>query len=136
MNENDFKRWVRDSWAGWLESYEPRRGTGIGIPDIQIVVDKVLIPVELKVGEIENGWVIPREVRPAQIQWHRELNHYGVRTVLLIGVYDYEDEVWLPYPIDGRLIANWRNGFEIIETIPELLFDSMFTRWCRKLLTT
>ncbi len=35
-------KWIRDNWDGWIESYEPRLGSSVGIPDIQIVVDGIL----------------------------------------------------------------------------------------------
>jgi len=136
MNESDFKKWVRKNWPWWVESYEPRRGTGIGIPDLQIVVGGRLVPVELKMGEFHNGKLITREVRPAQIAWHREINSYGIRTVLLVGAYDFGKEEWRAYPIDARRINDWRNGFEVGEPLVENNFASLFDLWCQQLLTT
>ena len=107
MNEADFKKFVRDSWDGWLESYEPRRGSGVGMADIQIVSDGRLIPIELKIGFITDKKLCVSEIRPAQINWHRELNKTGVKSFFLIGV--KTDKSWRSFIFDAAHLSSLSN---------------------------
>jgi hypothetical protein len=135
MNESDFKKWLRQNWSGWIESYEPRRGTGIGIPDIQIVVDCQLLPIELKVGEFDpRGRLHPREIRPAQIMWHKKLHEHGVATVLLIGVWDVVKESWSAWPVHGTMIEFWRKGYESGSSFNEDTINTDFVQVCRDMI--
>lgn len=84
MSELDFKRWLRKEWKGWSEAYEPRRGGGVGIPDIQLLVRGKLIPIELKIGEIKDGIVKPREIRADQIGWHKRFMRAGGLSFFLV----------------------------------------------------
>lgn len=107
MNEADFKKFVRDSWDGWLESYEPRRGSGIGMADIQIVSDNRLIPIELKIGHITDGKLNIKEIRPAQINWHRALNKAGVKSFVMTGV--HEPKGWRSFIFDAKHLTSLSN---------------------------
>ena len=86
MDEAQFKSWFRDNWDGWLSSYEPRRGGTVGIADLQILVKGRLVPVELKVGAIQNNMLFCKEIRAAQVKWHRDLYKAGGYSVLAVGV--------------------------------------------------
>ena len=134
MNESDFKRWLRTNWDGWMETYEPRRGTGIGIPDVQIVVDGRIVPIELKVGVIKNGVLFPREIRPPQIVWHKKLNDAGVASVLLIGVYDFTIDDFIACAVDGQYIRNWKHGYKHyikFDPTDSSRFNLLFPAWCK-----
>lgn len=85
MRENQFREWVRRRWKGWISSYEPRRGSTIGIPDLQIIVCGIIVPIELKVGTVVDGELFCHDIRPAQIQWHRSLREAGARSFFLVG---------------------------------------------------
>lgn len=133
MTESEFKKWFRKQWLGWVESYEPRRGSGIGIPDLQIVAGGRIVPIELKVGAIKNDILYPREVRPAQIVWHRKLNDAGIASILLIGVYDLAADDFVACAVDAKHINNWRHGYKhYVKLIggDKALFTSVFSIWC------
>jgi len=117
MNEIDFKRWLRSSWSGWLESYEPRAGGGIGIPDIQILVSGRVLPIELKVGKLKSGRIYPNEVRPVQIAWHRTFADAGGVSAMLIGISNLSKIKWIPALINGRRMSDWKKGYSIGECL-------------------
>jgi len=132
LTESDFKKWFRKHWSGWIESYEPRRGSGVGIPDIQVVVGGRIVPIELKIGTIKDGVLYPREVRPAQIVWHKKLNDAGVGSILLIGVYDLVADDFDACLVDGTYMKNWRNGYKHYVKLPSAdkdKFNLLFSAW-------
>lgn len=133
MSESDFKKWLRNNWSGWIESYEPRRGTGIGIPDVQIVVHGKLVPVELKVGTIRDGILYPKEIRPPQIIWHKRLNDAGVKSLLMIGVYDLVADDFDVCLVDAEYMRNWRHGYKHyarFNSADKARFNQLLTAWC------
>lgn len=129
MNESEFKTWFRANWDSWLESYEPRRGSGVGIPDLQIVVGGRLVPIELKVGTIEDGLVFTKEVRPDQIGWHRRLGTFGVKSWFVVGIGEKKtpDKI---YAIRPEHVIHWRNGFDPFEL--ELVTNINSFGWLRR----
>lgn len=116
-SEADFRSWFRDRWAGWLESYEPRHGSGIGIADIQIVVAGKLVPIELKVGSLQDDRVYAQKVRGVQIGWHKRLNDAGVFTGFLVGCPQNHNAPVLSrfsvFWIDPWDIVDWQKGFDV-----------------------
>ena len=126
-NEAQFKKWVRDIWGGWLESYEPRRGSGVGIPDIQIAFDQRLWPIELKVGEIAEGRLYPHEVRPDQLGWHRRLADQGIVSVFLVGVYGPKALDYV-FCISQEQIGDWRVGFDLDDIKMLRIHRAQFSR--------
>lgn len=112
--EEDLRKWFRSNWDGWLESYEPRKGGGVGIPDLQILVDGVLVPIELKWGSRIGfaGNLYIDEVEPVQVRWHKLFDVAGGTSWFLVGcdctggfeVYLYK----APY-----VVENWRDGLLI-----------------------
>jgi hypothetical protein len=96
-SETKFKRWFLGQWKGWSESYEPRAGSGMGIPDIQLLVGSKLLPVECKVGEWVRGNLMVSEIRPAQISWHHRFQAAGGRSCFVVGVDD--DGKWAPWVV-------------------------------------
>lgn len=112
--EIDLKRWFRANWKGWFESYEPRRGSGVGLPDTQIAIDGLLCPIELKLGEIDPYDVVwSYEVRPDQIGWHKRAALSGIATVFLIGCGWEKKTPKRIILVDGVDIRHWQEGLEI-----------------------
>lgn len=111
--ETLFKRQLRDEWKAyglWSEAYEPGRGSGFGYPDLQLLVDRALVPAELKIGRLLGKFLFSDEVRPAQVKWQWELERAGGRSCLLLGVRDEGN--FALYAYHGRL-AQWRAGWRI-----------------------
>lgn len=109
MKEIDLKRWLRSNWSGWMESYEPARGGGVGVADVQLALRGVIIPIELKLGKCSNGLLFPHEVRPDQIAWHMNCSLHGISSFFLVGngVGKKPDELFL-FP--GRYARLWKHG--------------------------
>src|SRR5688572_20062877 len=85
-SETEFKVWFRGQWKGWSEAYEPRRGGGTGVPDVQILLDGQLLPVELKLGEVRDGRVFADDFQPAQVSWHARFWQAGGVAIFIVGV--------------------------------------------------
>ena len=123
--ETDFKRWLCSKWedsGGWVERYEPRRGTGVGIADIQLLVSlplsgftsnniAQLIPVELKIAEVKNGILYSDDIRPSQIGWHTRLNKFGHKSFFIWGVMGAKVEAM--YIGDVRATKGWKDGIDV-----------------------
>ena len=86
MLERQFKLWIKKNWSGWLNSYEPRRGATIGIPDIQVLVKGVLVPIELKAGVLVGEVLKTKKVRASQINWHHKFSEAGGMSLVMVGV--------------------------------------------------
>jgi hypothetical protein len=112
MTESDLKKWIRQHWVGWIESYEPRLGSNLGIPDLQILVGRKIVPVELKIADIKEGILYPSEIRPAQINWHRRLAEFDVPSVFLFGSGQGRVPEHL-YALSGSAVKHWSAGFEL-----------------------
>ena len=84
-NELDLKRWVKKSYVGFVQAYEPRFGSSSGIPDLCILVEDKFIPVELKyMDKVRGEWQV-REFRIAQRKWHKEFYEAGGVSWVLAG---------------------------------------------------
>ena len=81
MSELKFKRWFVEAWGDWLVRIEPRQGGDVGVSDLMVVVDRRLVPVELKLWS--GGKV--SDIRPSQKVWHRQAAGAGLVTVLAAG---------------------------------------------------
>lgn len=116
--ENEFKRELIDALrsAGvWVEAYEPGRGSGVGYPDVQVLLGGWLVPVELKVGVLIGSVLSLKgdsEVRPSQVRWHHLFWKAGGRSIVLVGVQE-ADGAWTPYAIRGDILTRWRFSFGI-----------------------
>jgi len=109
--EADFSKWFRKNYKGWCERVEPAMGMNPGFPDLLALTPATLLPIELKIGTIEDDVLWCSEIRPTQIAWHRNFANHGSESVFVIGVWNGK---WLPYIFDGTLAANWdRTGFKI-----------------------
>jgi len=121
MKEQEFKNWFRDNWNGWVAAYEPRRGGTVGVADLQILIRGRLLPVELKVGEVQGKHLISHDVRASQVQWHRELFKAGGYSVFLVGVGEGKkpDQVFVFPGAKGVMLQSkleWRAS-DIIDVI-------------------
>lgn len=125
--EADFKKWLRGIWGGWLESYEPARGGGVGIPDVQLAFDQRLWPIELKLGDVKGGRLYPREVRPDQIGWHRRLADEGIVSLFLVVVYE-GDRLDYVFGLDAEQIVGWKQGFDLDDVKTFRLHKAQFSR--------
>lgn len=124
-DEQAFKEWFRRQWrrrGHWIESYEPRRGSGMGIPDIQVLLPSeslglsVLLPIELKIGKITRNRLFPREIRGSQIVWHRDFRRAGGKAMVLVGIPAAEG--YQMFFASGPLLddlSGWRSGYAIPE---------------------
>lgn len=120
-DETRYKRKVRSRWEEqglWSEAYEPAMGSGTGYPDIQFLSPrKVLLPAELKVGEIKGDRVFPREVRGDQVVWERNFRRHGGLSIMMIGV---EDKLhpghWDTFAVPGERMEYWKQGYPVAET--------------------
>jgi hypothetical protein len=81
MSELQFKRWFVAAWGGWLVRIEPRMGGDVGVSDVMVPIDGILVPVELKL--LVDGRV--SEIRPSQKVWHRQAAEVGLATMLAAG---------------------------------------------------
>ena len=114
--EIDFKRTLRKWWDPyWSESYEPGTGSGTGYPDIQLLDPRrlLLLPVELKVGELLGDMIIPREVRPAQCVWHHKFHEAGGRATIAVGV--KIQDTWEAFFFPGHYARSWKLGWRVEE---------------------
>lgn len=133
----DLKREFKKRWRGWIDSIEPSLGSGIGVPDLLVLLPHRglmhLLPVELKVGTLRNGRIRPDLVRGSQVRWHFHLNDMGGKSAMVVGISN--DEAYL---IDGRDVIGWKIGFEIKKACrifydceTNLFLDEMFQDFFR-----
>lgn len=122
-HESEFKKWFRNNTPYWVESYEPRRGGGVGIPDIQIGVEGVLIPIELKVGRVDENHICwTEEVRADQIGWHRCAAEAMIPTLMCVGIAMPKNQ-WQMIWVDGIDMRLWKAGYEINSRVAKVCND-------------
>lgn len=69
----------------WYSRIEAGRGGTPGNPDVLVLIDGVIVPIELKVGHLhEQRSVVFADVRPEQVLWHSKLWRAGGRSLFLI----------------------------------------------------
>ena len=91
MSERKFQQWFVKEWeaAGmWVENIHPSFGTKTGIPDLLVMAAKLLIPIELKTGELVGESLSVSDIRPAQIRWANQFYKAGGISGLIVGVPD------------------------------------------------
>lgn len=121
--EREFSRALRLNWQGWSSFFEPAIGSDFGIPDCEIFVWGHCVHVELKIASIVSGKVKSREIRPAQIIWHRDATAAGVRCCFLYAVDDGEN--WVVFGNTIEKAAGWKIPFvvgedvKLISTLPK-----------------
>jgi len=138
MNESEFKRWVKANWYGWIESYEPRRGTGVGIPDLQLLIGGRLVPCELKVGRIADDLLYVNEIRADQTGWHHRFNKAGGSSIFLIGVGDKQKPERI-FVFDAPAVRSWFTGIDLengceLQTNDRKFHNGLF-KFCSELIS-
>ena len=118
MKELEFKNWFRDNWNGWMATYEPRRGGTVGVADLQILIRGRLLPVELKVGEVQGKHLVSHDVRASQVAWHRELFKAGGYSLFMVGVGEGKtpDRVFVFPGAKGAILQSkleWKHSDEV-----------------------
>lgn len=85
--EQDVRDEFRKRWTGWFETYQPGRGGGVGVPDTQIMAHPpLLVPIELKRGQISAGRLFADDLRPAQVSWNTRFTLAGGKSYFIIGI--------------------------------------------------
>ena len=124
--ETQYKKEFRKLVGVWSEVYEPTRGSGLGYPDVQLLVDRKLLPVELKVGKVVGGMLMPEEVRPSQISWHHAFAREGGHALVLVctGKPSAMD-AWAIPSVRREVLSIWRKGYVIGDCIQWISRGSM-----------
>lgn len=109
LAEIELRDWVKHAWGAGVDDVQPGRGSSMGLADLSINVDGVVVPVELKIGHYdpERKLVVSRKIRPAQIRWHHLHNHkHGGTSMFLIGVgFTGLFSIWVVPGSDVRALA-------------------------------
>lgn len=116
-DEAEFKKWFRSHYD-WSMTIEPALGTGDGMPDVCIIENRLLQPIELKIGEFETSKrglvkLFPKRIRPAQIKWHHDYSKQGGKSLFIVGVW-VECVGWQPWVIPSnpfQKISRWKQGY-------------------------
>lgn len=93
--ERQFQRWFVEEWeksGRWVENIHPSFGTKTGIPDLMVMVSKLLVPIEAKTGVLLDSYLKVSEIRPAQIRWSRKFVSHGGCCGLVAGL--RKDKIW------------------------------------------
>ena len=113
--ETEFRKYIKELLANagvFSITVEHRSGGSVGAPDLLLLVDTLLLPVELKVGSYDARADVVRceRIRPAQIKLLDELSAAGGRARLLIGVQDFRGwQSWLLRDVTRKSLT--RKGF-------------------------
>lgn len=113
MSELLLKRKFRAAIGVWTEAYETRSGSGVGYPDLQMLVGRLLVPVELKAGGVENGRLRCSEIRPSQISWHHEFLKAGGKSFIVV-CWSYGGlNAWAIPSTDREVTSKWKQGWDL-----------------------
>jgi Holliday junction resolvase len=89
--ERQFQQWFVREWeksGRWAENIHPSFGTKTGIPDVFLLISKLLVPIEMKTAELVAGELKVSDIRPAQIRWSRKFAAHGGACGLAAGLRD------------------------------------------------
>lgn len=133
-NEKDFREWIIKTYDGWINRIEPSQGMNPGIPDLLVMTDIGLVPVELKIASLDDGLLWSSEIRPSQISWHVDYyqrnRHRQPHTAFLFGV--WAKDTWKVFALTGEACRGWQNGFKI-DALTELKnLTEDFEDWCAR----
>lgn len=114
--ETEYKRKFRTLVGVWSGVYEPGKGAGLGAPDLQILVNKKLFPIELKCGKLKGRKIVASRIRPAQISWHQDfLMAGGTAYVLVCFGKIGAMHAWALPSCHRDVTSKWKEGWEIEE---------------------
>jgi hypothetical protein len=119
--ESKFRNYIRDLLLKngvWSCSVEHRSGGSVGFPDTVVMVGGLLLPVELKLGRLDQRMqrMHISRLRASQIGWFEGHRAAGGSSGLLIGV--REREAWAAYflrNVRRERLKSWRAGFDMNE---------------------
>lgn len=128
-SETEYKRAFRNLVGVWSEVYETRSGGGVGYPDVQLLVGGLLLPVEVKVGELVDPKTVvgpqaqeflrPERVRPSQISWHHEFREAGGTAFVLVCTGQVRAmNAWVAPGTDRETLSQWRVGWPLRACTP------------------
>lgn len=110
----------------WSEVYETRSGSGLGYPDLQFLVQKRLIGVEVKVGMIGDkgtdiAMLYPQEIRGTQISWHDKFMKAGGKSYIVVccggpGA-KTKFEAWAIPSVAREVTSKWLDGYPLSQCI-------------------
>ena len=123
-DERDFQNWLKQNYFGWHTQVHPGIGCDVGVPDLILLTPSGLLPVEVKIGMLEDQILWSKEIRPSQIRWHESLANAGGDSIFIVGV--WADNFWRVFVVDSRDAHLWdtsgfRIGIEAIELNPDSL---------------
>ena len=123
--EADFRAFIKQEWLGWMEFYEPRRGSGVGFPDMQILAYHKLIPIELKIATLKGDKIYSSPFSPAQIGWHKRFSDNGGIADVWWGVKEQGKwKAFSTFSFDGdrliEMIVDWKSGYLIGDEVRQV----------------
>lgn len=114
IRETEYKRAFRRLVGGWSEVYETASGSGVGYPDLQLLVGRSLLPVEMKRGEVKGALLKSEVIRPSQISWHHEFREAGgVAFICVCSGPVAAMDVWSVPSGDRRVTSRWKEGWHL-----------------------
>jgi hypothetical protein len=121
FTELKLKKYIRQHFDGWSEAYEPGRGGGVGVPDLQLLVKFRLLPVELKLDG--------NDLSPKQKLWHANFRKAGGVSALIVGSRKDRGPVklWIREATHGD-IKNPRHIWQEIN-LPLKMFLNQWVPW-------
>lgn len=115
-SELAYKRRLRELHADWSCAYETRSGSTVGYPDLQLLVGerRLVLPVEVKVGELKSGKLLSRQIRPSQISWHHEFWSAGGIALIVVCFGPVASmEAWALPSGDREVTSKWKEGWPL-----------------------
>lgn len=112
-SETSLKRSFRSLVGVWSEAYETRSGSGFGYPDLQLLINGWLLPVEIKKGWISEGRLHSTQIRPSQIFWHHRFAKSGGTSVIIVCWKDPLLQAWALPACTKDVTSGWKQGWEI-----------------------
>lgn len=133
-NENDLRKFIFDHLDAWYERIEPSRGMHAGIPDALVMTESIgLLPVEFKIGRVNDNRLELAEVRPAQVSWHTSFAMQNkdkmACSVFVVGCWSEDKKTWNIFAFDGAFANQWEEGFSLDDPIL-YPFDHRFAIEC------
>lgn len=108
---------VTKGWSGWSDRIEPAGGSSVGFPDLLLFHPSIgMLPVELKVGTLKHGIIEPRELRPAQIRWHKSFFRHGGLSAIIVGAEDEDGEVMIGIT-NGKHAEDLNEGINVLKLV-------------------